>query len=302
MRNMRGIALALAIAAPAAFGQTAETEQPLAATVNGEKITMAELDAAWMKLPVEVREGYERNGGKVMYVDSYVRRKLIVQEAIKQNLLKDPDVQARLQLARDEVLFEQYVEIELSKSVLDEAALRRYYDENPQQFEVATRIRARHIIATPVKEGVTNSTGDDASGDDEAREKIEGIAAQFATMGSVTVQQFADYAGKFSEDGAAADGGDLGYFFPGTMAPDFENVAFGLKPGESSDVVKTRFGYHIIFVEERIEGGLRPFESVRDEIRRSMMRSRGTVIMPLLNKLGTELRQSSSVTVHTQNF
>lgn len=302
MRHIRWIALALALAAPAAFGQTAEQEQPLAATVNGEKITMAELDAAWEKLPIEVREGYERNGGKLMYVDSYVRRKLIVQEAIKQNLLRDPEVQARLQLARDEVLFEQYVERELSKSVLDEAALRRYYDDHPQEFEVDTRIRARHIIATPGKGGVANSTGDDAGSDEEAREKIEAIAAQFATMGSVTAQQFADYAKKFSEDGAASTGGDLGYFYPGTMAPDFEKVAFVLKPGEASDVVKTPFGYHIIFVEERTEGGLRPFEAVRNEIRRSMMRSRGTVIMPLLNQLGTELRQSSSVTVHTQNF
>jgi len=302
MRNMRWIALALAIAAPAAFGQTAEQEQPLAATVNGEKITMAELDAAWEKLPAEVREGYERNGGKLMYVDSYVRRKLIVQEAIKRDLARIPEVQARLQLARDEVLFEQYVELELSKSVLDDAALRKFYDENPKQFEVATRIRARHIVATPMRQGVANSTGDDAGSDEEARAKIEGIAAQFATMGSVTVQQFADYAEKFSEDGAASTGGDLGYFFAGTMAPEFEKVAFGLKEGEASGVVKTQFGYHIIFVEERIEGGLRPFESVRDEIRRSLMRSQGTVIMPLLNRLGTELRQNSSVTVHTQNF
>ncbi|MFN2239344.1 MAG: hypothetical protein ABR524_08125, partial [Thermoanaerobaculia bacterium] len=82
MKNMQWIALALAIAAPAVFGQTAEQEQPLAATVNGEQITMAELDAAWERLPIEVREGYERNGGKLIYVDSYVRRKLIVQEAI----------------------------------------------------------------------------------------------------------------------------------------------------------------------------------------------------------------------------
>jgi peptidyl-prolyl cis-trans isomerase C len=302
MREMKWIALALAIAAPAAFGQTAAPEQVLAATVNGEKITMAELDAAWGKLPIEVREGYERNGGKLMYVDSYVRRKLIVQEAIKRDLLRDPDVQALLQLARDEVLFEQYVERELSKSVLDEATLRRHYDGNPKQFEVATRVRARHIIATPTRGGVANSTGDDAGSDEEAREKIEGIALQFATMGSVTSQQFADYARKFSEDGAASTGGDLGFFFPGTMTPDFEKVAFALAPGEVSGVVKTEFGYHIIFVEERTEGGLRPFEAVRDEIRRSMMRSRGSVIMPLLNKLGTELRQSSSVTVHTQNF
>ena len=302
MRNMRWIALALAIAAPAAFGQTAEKEQPLAATVNGEKITMAELNAAWNGLPNEVREGYERNGGKLMYVDSYVRRKLIVQEAIKQNLLADPEVQARLQLARDEVLFEQYVERELSKTVLDEATLRRYYDDHPQEFEVATRIRARHIIATPGKGGTSNSTGDDAGSDQEAREKIDGIAAQFATMGNVTASQFADYAKKFSEDGAANTGGDLGYFVPGAMAADFEDVAFSLKPGETSGVVQTEFGYHIIFVEDRKDGGRRPYEAVREEIRRSMMRTRGHVIMPLLNKLGTELRQSSSISVHTQNF
>jgi peptidyl-prolyl cis-trans isomerase C len=302
MKNRRWIALVLAIVAPGLFAQATEDEQLLAATVNGEKITMAELDAAWERLPTEVREGYERNGGKLVYVEPYVRRKLIVQEAIKRDLLRIPNVQARVQLARDEVLFEQYVERELSKLVLDEAALLKFYEDNPDQFRVEPRIRARHIIATPERGGATNSTGDDAGSNEEARAKIEGIAAQFQSMGSVTVQQFADYARKFSEDGAANSGGDLGYFFPGTMAPDFEKVAFSLEPGKASDVVATGFGYHIIFVEERTEGGIQPFEKVREDIRRTMLRSRGAMIMPLLTQLGTELREHSSVTVHRQNF
>lgn len=301
MKNGLGIALGLALMASAAIAQNV-VEEPLAATVNGERITMAELDAAWERLPAEVREGYERNGGKLMYLDTYVRRKLIVQEAVKRDLAKDPAVRARIQMARDEVLFEQYVERELAKTVVPEAEVRRYYEQNSLEFERQPRIRARHIIATPRAEGVVNSTGDDATNDEEAREKIQAIADQMASMGGVTVEQFADYANKFSEDGAAPAGGDLGYFSPGKMDAEFDKAAFALEPGKPSGVVKTQFGYHLIYVEDRQEGGMAPYAEVHDQIRRKLLGSRAQAIMPMLNQLGNELRQRSEVTVHRQNF
>lgn len=64
-------------------------------------------------------------------------------------------------------------------------------------------------------------------------------------------EDFAKLAQEFSTDGTKDKGGDLGWFGPGDMVPEFEKAAYALKPGEVSDVVQSKFGFHIIKLEER---------------------------------------------------
>jgi len=84
----------------------------------------------------------------------------------------------------------------------------------------------------------------------EARQKAEEVLAA-VKKGD---KSFAELAEEYSEDASGINGGDLGYFTAGQMLPEFEKAAFALKAGETSDIVKTQFGYHIIKVEEIILG------------------------------------------------
>lgn len=98
---------------------------------------------------------------------------------------------------------------------------------------------------------------------DNARKNIESILSE-AKTGKV---DFGDLAKKYSEGPSNVKGGDLGYFGRGEMVPPFEKAAFELKIGEVSNVVETRFGYHIIKKEDWKEARAIPFSEAKDGIK-----------------------------------
>ena len=119
------------------------------------------------------------------------------------------------------------------------ADIKKNYETNKFRYtDLEEQVRARHIL---IRAGEDASDAEKA----EAKAKIEGILAR-AKGG----EDFATLAGEFSEDTvSAAKGGDLGYTPRGRMVPEFDKVMFETKPGEISDVVQTKYGYHIIKVE-----------------------------------------------------
>ena len=82
---------------------------------------------------------------------------------------------------------------------------------------------------------------------------------------------FAALAKKESEDeGSKATGGDLGFFGRGRMVPEFETAAFAMQPGQTSDLVRSQFGFHIIRVIEKKAGATRPLDEVRPQIQEQL--------------------------------
>jgi peptidyl-prolyl cis-trans isomerase D len=132
--------------------------------------------------------------------------------------------------------------------------IQEYYDGNIAQFQKPEEVHARHILFT-VKP--------DASDADKAatRKKAEEVLAKAKSGGD-----FAALAQEFSQDSTAASGGDLGTFGRGVMTPPFETAAFGLEPGQVSDIVETQFGFHIIKLEEKQAARTAPLEEVKATI------------------------------------
>jgi parvulin-like peptidyl-prolyl isomerase len=134
-----------------------------------------------------------------------------------------------------------------------EADARDFYDKNPDRFK-PEEVRASHILV-----GVTQN---DEATVQRARAKAESVLAQ-AKGGA----DFAALARKISDDESKKNGGDLGFFQRGRFAPEFEEVAFSLKPGQMSEIVTTRYGFHIIKVADHRVGAQVPFEQASPQIR-----------------------------------
>ncbi|RMF84630.1 MAG: hypothetical protein D6736_18915 [Nitrospinota bacterium] len=137
------------------------------------------------------------------------------------------------------------------KVVIDDEAVARYYEEHKENYKQEERVRARHILI---------KVAPDAKPEEEEKAKARAEAALKRVKSG---EDFATVAKEVSEGPSASRGGDLGYFGRGAMVKPFEEVAFSLKPGEISDLVRTDFGYHIIKVEDKKEAGYRPLEEVK---------------------------------------
>lgn len=132
---------------------------------------------------------------------------------------------------------------EVAKALEDSTFAKRVEDEfkaRKNQFDQVEQVKAQHILikATP---------GDIAS-EQAALKKAQSLKEQ------AVKSDFGSLAEKNSDDpGSKIKKGDLGFFGRGQMVPEFEKVAFDLKPGQISEPVKTQFGYHIIKVNEKKE-------------------------------------------------
>jgi peptidyl-prolyl cis-trans isomerase D len=141
------------------------------------------------------------------------------------------------------------------KPQVSDAEVQAYYTQHQDQYQVKEQVKVRHIL-------IAVQSGADAKADAAAKAKAEDILKQIKAGGN-----FADLASKNSDDpGSKVQGGELGWLDRGKTVPEFDKSAFTLSPGQTSDLVKTQFGYHILQVEEKKTAHLRPIAEVKPEI------------------------------------
>lgn len=292
----------------------------LIVTVNGAKVMQSQVNE---KLKPQI-DGYVKTGRKLpeamlsnlrtQTVNNMIRERLL-EELIKQAGIKatDAQVQAKVDeiaknrkvtaeefflklaeqgltedMARAQIKkmigFEKIMEKEDKDGELKVAdeAVKKFYDDNPRYFKTPEMVKASHILI--------KTENLDEAGKAEARKKIDGLLAR-AKAG----EDFAELAEAHSEDPTAkSNKGDLG-FFPKqgrrAMVVEFSNAAFALQPGQISDVVETKFGYHIIKVTDRKPAEEKSFEEAKDRILQQLKVQKQKVFSKkILDKLMSEAK------------
>jgi peptidyl-prolyl cis-trans isomerase C len=266
-----------------------EAKEDTVATVNGSAITRADFDREVSR----TRQLYNRgknleNPGlpkiKEEALNHLIERELLYQESRNKGITVDEAVvKGRIDGLRDrfpsDEAFENGLEkMNLSKSVLEtqlreglaiqeliekqvaqkvevsEEEARNYYDKHQGLFEQPKRVRARHIL---VKVGPKAGKSEKA----EARKKLEKVQERLKNG-----ENFSSLAEEVSECPSSKKGGDLGYFSKGQMVKPFEEAAFALKPEEVSDIVETRFGYHLIKLLDKKEASIVPYDEAKEQL------------------------------------
>jgi len=234
-------------------------------TIGDQQVTAGEFEALVAALPPQVQQAAQQQPGvKRKIADQLVTIKLLAAEAQKQKLDESPQVKQELELNREQVL---------AQAVMNQAS-RDYFDKNPAEF---ARVRARHILIGKDQTSPKNLT------DAQAKKKADEVRARLAKG-----EDFAKLASQESDDPGSKDRGGEYTFAKGEMVPEFEKVAFAQKPGEISQPVATKFGYHIIQTEEFLKP---KFEDVKQLVTQKVGQSN------VMEKRIVELKKDSKVTL-----
>jgi len=311
--------IALLLMSAAAPGWTQQSSSGLAASVNGVEISALRFDRtvdAYLRqrgLNMQaMRDPGEYGRIRREVLDILIGQELLWQEAKRKGVIvSEEQVQKALEQIRDSLPSEQAYEQRISESgftregfsedlkhrmsarefirkeitprveVKDEE-ISQFYEANRDRMVSPAQVRARHIL-------VKVDMGADEETRAAARERISKLLAQ--ARGD---EDFAALATQHSDGPSAAKGGDLGFFSREQMVKPFADAAFAMQPGEISGVVQTRFGYHIIKLEERREPRQLALAEVRERLRQRIAAQK---VQQAVQDIVVTLRTASEVEV-----
>ena len=226
------------------------------ANERGIKVTNKDIDEALQKT-------MEQLGGKDRLIEALKSNDISVKE-----FKEDLKVQVKMQKLANSA----------GKIEVTDKECEKFYKENPDEFKNPELVRASHILisanAYQISQDLTLNGKrkiEEADLKAQVEAKMDAKKAEAEKLAKelkADKTKFAEYAKKYSDDpGSAKQGGDLGFFPKEAMVPEFAKVAFEAKPDTISDVVKTQFGYHIIYVQDRRAPGITPYEKAQSGIK-----------------------------------
>lgn len=229
-------------------------------TVNGNAITQQDVDTALMNA-TQGRFGQVPPAKQAQFrqqvLQQLIGQELVYDDAKKTGILKSQEYKneyKKLELRmKKELAIQVWQKKQLDGIKINDKTLKKYYEANKGEFEQKESVHARHILVNTL---------------DEANALI----AQLKPLSGEKLQaKFEELARAKSTGPSGPKGGDLGYFAQGQMVPAFNDKVFSMKVGSVTLApVKTQFGYHVIYLQDKKEASVRPFKEVKAFIKQRL--------------------------------
>jgi len=222
--------------------QTIPDDQVLA-KIGSKTVTEGDLKQMANAVPEKFRYYYQTPEGRKQTLDYIVNIYALAAEAEKEGLDKSPDAQKLLAFTRNDLLARLMLD-KMTKNVPEptEADAKKYFEQNKTEFSTPESIKLHHILVENEK---------------EAKDVLARLKKG---------EKFADLASQVSICPSKAKGGDLDWMPKGSLVPEIEEAAFKMKKGQIEGPVKSKFGYHILYLEDSKPAEEASFDQVKDYI------------------------------------
>lgn len=217
------------------------------AQVAGNPIMESEIDAALAQMGQRA-QSYNNPQGRAMILEKLIANKLFLIDAQRSLIEREPAFKEQLKLVKEDLLTQYNIRKAVEKVKVTDEEIKKFYDDNPDQFAQGTIFDASHILVASEEEA------------NDIKAKIDG--------GEIS---FEDAARQFSSCPSSKQGGSLGEFGHGQMVPEFENACADMEEGTVSAPVQTQFGWHLIRLNSKKDGGTVSFDEAKEEIRGALL-------------------------------
>ncbi len=243
------------------------------ATVDGENITKQDVKALLRNPKINYDNLPKETQSKI--VDQLVEKKLLTKAAMNSGVNKLDAYKAALKKLQEELALEVWMQQEFKKVKVTETDIKAYYDKNKAQFKTGDMLEARHILVKT---------------EQEAKDLIAKL-----NKAKNKKPTFEELAKKHSTGPTGAKGGYLGKFSPKQMVPEFSAAASALKKDEYSKApVKTQFGYHIIYLENKETSQTLTYDKVKAKIKQALTQEQYT---KLIKGQANKLRKNAKIVI-----
>ncbi len=224
--------------------------QKVYATVNGKPITGADIAVA-IKNPQVDFDTLPKETQKTI-LKGLIEKKLLSEVALNSDVVNDKvyktTLKSTIENIKEELAMQVWMQKELKKIKISDSEAKKYYNSNKSKFVKPVQLKAKHILVATKKEA------------EEIIKKLESSKS--------LKTEFIKLAKEKSTGPSAKNGGDLGWFAANKMVPEFAKAVSSLNIGSiTNKPVKTQFGYHVIYLEDKKDKSSVSFEKVKNDIK-----------------------------------